>query len=131
MRKHEQIAVFYKKQPTYNPIYTQGQPLHGKGKKYKTTDIKNQNYGKFEILEDYRKGATDKYPTSIISIQKVHPSKTIHPTQKPVELMQYLIERRKNKNYRNKIFKQICCEERNCRVCKFRYSCEYLSNKSM
>lgn len=92
LRKHEQIAVFYKKQPTYNPIYTQGQPLHGKGKKYKTTDIKNQNYGKFEILEDYRKGATDKYPTSIISIQKVHPSKTIHPTQKPVELMQYLIE---------------------------------------
>jgi len=92
LRKHEQIAVFYKKQPTYNPIFTEGQPLHGKGKNYKTADIKNNNYGKFNMLDDYRKGTTQKYPTSIISIQKVHPSKTIHPTEKPVELMQYLIE---------------------------------------
>lgn len=92
LRKHEQIAVFYKKQPTYNPIFTEGQPLHGKGNKYKTANIKNQNYGKFNTLEDYRKGNTNKYPTSIISIQKVHPSKTIHPTEKPVELIQYLIK---------------------------------------
>lgn len=92
MRRHEQIAVFYKKQPTYNPIFTQGQPLHGKGNKYKTSSIKNHNYGDFKILEDYRKGNTNKYPTSIISIQKVHPSKTIHPTEKPLELMQYLIK---------------------------------------
>lgn len=92
LRKHEQIAVFYKKQPTYNPIFRQGQPLHGKGVKYKTANIKNQNYGKFDSLDDYRRGSTNKYPTSIISIKKVHPSKTIHPTQKPLELMQYLIE---------------------------------------
>lgn len=92
LRKHEQIAVFYKKQPTYNPIFTEGQPLHGKGNEYKTANIKNQNYGKFNTLEDYRKGNTNKYPTSIISIQKVHPSKTIHPTEKPVELIQYLIK---------------------------------------
>ncbi len=92
LRKHEQIAVFYKKQPTYNPIFRQGQPLHGKGVKYKTANIKNQNYGKFDPLDDYRGGSTNKYPTSIISIKKVHPSKTIHPTQKPLELMQYLIE---------------------------------------
>ena len=92
LRRHEQIAVFYKKQPTYNPIFKEGKPLHGKGKSYKTADIKNNNYGKFNLLEDTRKGNTQKYPTSIISIQKVHPSKTIHPTEKPVELMQYLIE---------------------------------------
>ena len=92
LRQHEQIAIFYKKQPTYNPIFTQGQPLHGKGNKYKTSNIKNHNYGDFKILEDYRKGTTNKYPTSIISIQKVHPSKTIHPTEKPLELMQYLIK---------------------------------------
>ncbi|MBE5820191.1 MAG: site-specific DNA-methyltransferase [Clostridiales bacterium] len=92
LRKHEQIAVFYKKQPTYNPIFSEGQPLHGKGKNYKTSSIKNNNYGKFNMLDDYRKGNTQKYPTSIITIQKVHPSKTIHPTEKPVELMKYLIE---------------------------------------
>lgn len=92
LRQHEQIAVFYKKQPTYNPIFKLGQPLHSKGKKYKTANINNHNYGNFNILEDYRKGNTEKYPTSIISIQKVHPCKTIHPTEKPVKLMQYLIE---------------------------------------
>ena len=70
LRRHEQIAVFYKKQPTYNPIFTQGQPLHGKGNKYKTSSIKNHNYGDFKILEDYRKGNTEK----------------------PLELMQYLIK---------------------------------------
>lgn len=92
LRKHEQIAVFYKKQPTYNPIFSEGKPLHGKGKNYKTSNIKNNNYGEFNMLDDYRKGNTQKYPTSIITIQKVHPSKTIHPTEKPVELMKYLIE---------------------------------------
>lgn len=98
LRRHEQIAVFYKKQPTYNPIFTQGQPLHGKGIKYKTTNIKNQNYGDFKILDDYRKGTTNKYPTSIISIQKVHPSKTMHPTEKPIELLEYLIKTYTKKN---------------------------------
>lgn len=92
LRKHEQIAVFYKKQPTYNPIFREGKPLHSKGVSYRTSNIKNHNYGNFEMLDDYRQGSTKKYPTSIISIQKVHPSKTIHPTEKPVELMQYLVE---------------------------------------
>lgn len=92
LRKHEQIAVFYKKQPTYNPIFREGKPLHSKGIAYKTANIKNNNYGKFEMLDDYRQGSTKKYPTSIISIQKVHPSKTIHPTEKPLELIQYLVE---------------------------------------
>lgn len=32
LRCHEQIAVFYKKMPTYNPQFTEGQPLHSKGK---------------------------------------------------------------------------------------------------
>ena len=35
LRQHEQIAVFYKKLPTYNPQFTQGKPLHSKGVSYK------------------------------------------------------------------------------------------------
>ena len=34
LRVHENIAVFYKKLPTYNPQYTEGKPLHSKGKSY-------------------------------------------------------------------------------------------------
>ena len=32
LRQHEQIAVFYKKLPKYNPQFTSGKPLHSKGK---------------------------------------------------------------------------------------------------
>lgn len=92
LRRHEQIAVFYKKQPVYNPIFFEGQPLHGEGKNFKTAKRKNQNYGEFKNIEDCRVGSTEKYPTSIIEIQKKHSSKTIHPTEKTVELCEYLIK---------------------------------------
>ena len=34
LRQHEQIAIFYKKQPLYNPQFSKGEPLHGKGTVY-------------------------------------------------------------------------------------------------
>ena len=91
LRQHEQIAVFYKKQPVYNPQYTQGKPLHGKGRGYKNKALINNNYGSFSSIDDYRKGSTEKYPTSIIRFPKPHPSKALHPTEKPIELFSWLI----------------------------------------
>jgi DNA modification methylase len=44
LRNHEQILIFYKKQPTYNPQFTEGQPLHSKGKSYLEKEGKNNNY---------------------------------------------------------------------------------------
>ena len=98
LRQHEQIAVFYKKLPTYNPQFTQGKPLHSKGIAYTNKEIKNQNYGEFNIADDSRAGSTQKYPTSIIKFQKPHPSVTIHRTQKPIELLEYLIKTYTNEN---------------------------------
>lgn len=92
LRQHEQIAVFYKKLPTYNPQFTQGQPLHTKGSRYKKKPINNQNYGIFDAVEDSRAGSTEKYPTSILSFQKPHPSVALHRTEKPVALLEYLIK---------------------------------------
>jgi site-specific DNA-methyltransferase (adenine-specific) len=92
LRVHEQIAVFYKKLPTYNPQYTEGEPLHSKGKTYKDKEHKNQNYGKFEMTDDDRAGSTQKYPKSIITFQKPHPSIALHRTEKPVECLEYLIK---------------------------------------
>jgi len=66
LRRHEQIAVFYKKLPKYRPQFTEGQPLHGRGKAYKDKAMKNQNYGEFEPMDDVRCGSTEKYPTSIV-----------------------------------------------------------------
>lgn len=92
LRQHEQIAVFYKKLPTYNPQFKQGKPLHSKGVSYKNKEHKNQNYGEFAMIDDSRKGSTEKYPSSILSFSKPHPSISLHPTQKPIELCEYLIK---------------------------------------
>lgn len=92
LRRHEHIAVFYKKLPTYRPQFTEGQPLHGRGKAYREKELINRNYGSFEPTEDVRKGSTEKYPTSILTFPKAHPSKAEHPTEKPVALLEYLIK---------------------------------------
>ena len=92
MRSHEDILVFYKSLPTYNPQMTKGQPLHGKGTSYMCKDITNNCYGDIKGAEDDRKGSTDKYPTSIVRFQKPHPSCSVHPTQKSVELCEWLIK---------------------------------------
>lgn len=92
LRQHEQIAVFYKKQPAYNPQMRIGKPLHSKGKSYKDKEATNNNYGEFKLMHDERAGSTEKYPTSIVRFQKPHPSKALHQTEKPVALLEYLIK---------------------------------------
>ena len=91
LRQHEQIAVFYKKLPVYNPQFSQGKPLHSKGFLYKNKELKNQNYGKFDATDDNRAGSTEKYPASILTFAKPHPSVALHRTEKPVALLEYLI----------------------------------------
>lgn len=97
LRQHEQIAVFYKKLPAYNPQFSQGEPQHGYGTAYLQKGKKNSNYGEYRAVPDERKGNTEKYPTSIIRVQKPHPSRCKHPTQKPIALLEYLIRTYTNK----------------------------------
>lgn len=92
LRQHEQIAIFYKKLPIYNPQFTQGKPLHGKGVSYMNKELKNQNYGDFHATEDVRKGSTEKYPTSILKFPKPHPSIAKHRTEKSVSCLEWLIK---------------------------------------
>lgn len=98
LRQHEQLAVFYKRQPTYNPQFKIGRPLHGRGISYKNKKQVNNNYGSFKVLADTRKGNTKKYPTSILEYNKPHPSVSLHPTEKSVELLEYLIKTYTNGN---------------------------------
>ena len=97
LRRHEQVAIFYKKLPTYNPQFTKGKPLHSKGTKYKSTLQTNNNYGRYGTMADDRAGSTDKYPTSIIQVSKTHPSKAQHITEKPVAICEWLIKTYTNK----------------------------------
>jgi len=97
LRQHEQIAIFYKKQPVFNPQFTEGKPLHSKGKDVEGKIPKNQNYGKYAYDGDSRAGSTQKYPTSIIEFPKPHPSIAKHRTEKPVALLEWLIKTYTNK----------------------------------
>lgn len=92
LRQHEQICIFRNQSGTYNPQMTQGKPLHSKGTSYVNKEVVNQNYGKFNHTDDTRKGTTEKYPTTIVSFQKPHPSKCRHRTEKPVPLLEWLIK---------------------------------------
>lgn len=98
LRQHEQIAIFYKKLPTYNPQFTIGKPSHSKGVSYKDKEYRNRNYGKFGITDDVRAGCTEKYPTSILKFSKSHPSIAHHPTEKSIEVLEYLIKTYTNEN---------------------------------
>ena len=96
MKQTETISVFYKKLPTYNPQKTDGgRKINSKGNKKET---KNRNYGYHEVVDNRDKLGTMKHPTSLISIMKPHPSKAVHPTQKPTELMEELIKTYTNEN---------------------------------
>ena len=93
LRSHEDIVVFYKKLPTYNPQFWEGKPLHGMGSKFREGQLGNNNYGKFDSHKNpsaKREGDTKKYPRSVLSFKKEHPP--IHPTQKSVELVEWLVK---------------------------------------
>ncbi len=92
LRRHEQIAIFYRKMPIYHPQFTEGQPLHSKGKAYMEKEVINLNYGDFHVVPDSRAGATLKYPTSVLKYSKPHPSVALHRTEKPVALLEWLIK---------------------------------------
>lgn len=90
LRSHEDIAVFYRKQPVYNPQMVKCAPHqrnHRKGDG--SHSLKRGCYGDHKevptIVSD------EKFPKSIICFDKEHSADTFHPTQKPVALIQYLI----------------------------------------
>lgn len=89
LRSHEDIAVFYRELPTYNPQFTIGEPSHSRGNG--THSNRNGCYGEHSndgINEDY---GNRKFPKSILSFQKEHGDDVWHPTQKPVELIRWLV----------------------------------------
>jgi site-specific DNA-methyltransferase (adenine-specific)/modification methylase len=89
LRKHEDICVFYKSQPTYNPQMTVGKPYSKGVRKSQFTG----SYGNFHpALVESKDGL--RYPTDIIYFKTPESEsggEVWHPTQKPVELGRYLI----------------------------------------
>lgn len=89
LRIHEDICVFYKMQPTYNPQFAYGEKNHSRGKCGNGIGRgKNRCYGEFKQTEVVL--TNRKYPVSIIKAPKEHKN-FFHPTQKSVALLEYLI----------------------------------------
>ncbi len=87
LRAHENIQVFYRKPPTYNPQMTHGHSRKMSSRGEPKTDI----YGSAKKQVTY--DSTSRYPRDV---QKFSSDKQtnggLHPTQKPVALVKYLIE---------------------------------------
>lgn len=85
LRYHEDIVVFYKKPPIYNPqMIETGKPINSCTRKGNGT-----NYGESMGGVNERAGKTDRYPGSILEFSVVN--NPIHPTEKPLELCEFLI----------------------------------------
>ena len=85
---HENIEVFYKKQPTYNDIkFTVNEKYIDKRKSIRDSFYKSEHYK--GVMKRKSDDGT-RHPQSILPFNSVW-HKSMHPTQKPVDLIQYLI----------------------------------------
>lgn len=89
LRSHEDICIFYKKLPTYNPQMTDGHPRKISKASHHVTAKDTTNYGE-SGWTDY--DSTKRYPKSIWTFSKDSQKSAIHPTQKPVALIEELIK---------------------------------------
>ena len=92
MRDIEVISVFYRQQSTYNPQFTKGEPFGNKsGKSHFVSEAGETTYGKFASGPGTRNDNPGRrYPKQCIEFGVVERD-TDHPTQKPVDLLRYLI----------------------------------------
>jgi site-specific DNA-methyltransferase (adenine-specific) len=94
MRAHEDILVFYKKLPTYNPQMVQGTP-YDKGKANRPTEVYREQKGEIHVKNE--NGL--RYPRSVQYFKTAESEgKVIHPTQKPISLFEWLIKTYSNEN---------------------------------
>lgn len=86
MKVNEDICIFYKKQPTYNPQYTYSTPY----KRWNTQEAvdKQTNYGSHKSNVAVSDGK--RLPLTVLNFDRVE--RPSHPTQKPVDLLEWLIK---------------------------------------
>ncbi|QIL49879.1 site-specific DNA-methyltransferase [Weissella coleopterorum] len=103
LKEHENILVFYKKQPTYNPIK---EPRAKSGKSRINAGFKTNSDKGNEGLSKMKRNNTQaeydpnlKFPSSVqIFNNRAKGARGLHPAQKPLELLEYLIKTYTNEN---------------------------------
>ena len=90
MRDKEDVLVFYKKQCTYNPQMTEGTPYKDKaGKDHTKSTSMTGSYGNYTNYREVNKGV--RYPKQVQKFGVVERG-TLHPTEKPLEIVEYMIK---------------------------------------
>ncbi len=87
LKAHENILVFYKNFTKYTPQKTTG---HRPVNSYTKRSGDGSNYGKTSIVSGG--GSTDRFPRSVLLFSSDKQKNGLHPTQKPVALLEYLIK---------------------------------------
>jgi site-specific DNA-methyltransferase (adenine-specific) len=96
MRRHENISIFYKKLPTYNP---QMVFVGIKDKRKTFTEISiNKNFTSQGLTTKAKKDNGYRHPNTVQIFNNSNKTNLLHPTQKPIELMEYLIKTYTNEN---------------------------------
>jgi site-specific DNA-methyltransferase (adenine-specific) len=93
LRAHEDIVVFYQKQPTYNPQMVEGKP-YDKGKALRDAE----QYGEQTKAVHVKDEVGVRYPRSVLYFRTAESEGKLHPTQKPVDLYRYLVRTYSNEN---------------------------------
>jgi site-specific DNA-methyltransferase (adenine-specific) len=93
MKIHEDIVVFYKEQPTYNIQYNYSTPYVRWNKQESINKQTNYNNYK-ETITTNESGK--RLPTTVLQFNRVE--RPIHPTQKPVDLLEWIIKTYSNPN---------------------------------
>ena len=89
LRSHEDICIFYKKPPIYNPQMTTGHVRKVSKAEHKVNCKQSLDYGETG-LTTY--DSTERYPKSVWTFAKDIQKSAIHPTQKPVALIEELLK---------------------------------------
>lgn len=89
LKAHENILIFYNKQPLYNPQMKEGKPYN---KGLIKSQCGNGTYGNFNAKERINESGM-RFPRDVLYFKTSETEgKTYHPTQKPIALMEYLIK---------------------------------------
>ncbi len=96
MKAHENILVFYKKKPIYNPQKTFDHKRKISTAHHKRNTSTGEIYGKSNNFSDY--DSTERYPRSVQIFSSDKQKLNLHSTQKPLALIEYLIKTYTNEN---------------------------------
>lgn len=97
MKAHENLLVFYSEQPAYNTQKTSGHKRKT-ARNVDRSEKQSECYGAQEGVTSY--DSTERYPRSVLQFSTDKQKSTLHPTQKPVALCEYLIRTYTNEGER-------------------------------